>query len=561
MADRRDRNSIIGDMRSSWRRFELPIGLSLFLLWAAFPPLSWWPLAWLFPLPWILVVRPEKLGIRRPYLRLWLLGGIYWIAVLQGIRLAHWANYLGLFALGLYFGACWPIFAGAARSLHHRLRLPLPVAVSLAWVGIEWLRGQGPVGFSAASLAHTQVDLLPVIQVADLAGGYLVSWLIVCCALSAAAACWEPSRLKRVAWITLAAVLLTLDLGYGMWRLIPRTTTYDRQRLKVALIQGSIDTEFNSDPGRPQRMMKQYGELTYQARKEHGRIDLVVWPESMFPVDAVSLESDAELLAGKYRREDLLASQENFQRLVRNLARGLNQTPGSDGSANHHTWFVLGVSAWHFDEDGSRRFNTAMLFDAEGNLQGRYDKMHPVLFGEYIPLGDVFPWLYKVTPMPDGLTPGQQPASFEVGGTKVAPSICFESTMPSLIRRQVLELTRRGHPPDVLLNITNDGWFWGSSILDLHLSSAVFRAIENRRPFLVAANTGISAWIDADGRVRTRGPKRDTAVLIAEPTTEDRVAPYHRLGDWPWIASLALSAVAIASVRLRRIAYSNEGEA
>ena len=94
--------------------------------------------------------------------------------------------------------------------------------------------------------------------------------------------------------------------------------------------------------------------------------------------------------------------------------------------------------------------------------------------------------------------------------------------MPHLIRHQVLELRERGEEPDVLVNLTNDGWFWGSSELDLHFMCGVFRAVECRKPLLIAANTGFSAWIDADGRVRKQGPRRSgdpaatEAVILAE---------------------------------------------
>ncbi len=555
---------------STWRQFDLPIVLSLFSLWAALPPLNWWPLAWLFPLPWILIVRPPRLPARRPYLRIWLWGGLYWIAVLQGVRLAHWANYFGLIGLGLYFGAFWPLFAGMARALHHRLRVPLPLAASGAWVGAEWLRGQGPVGFSGAALGHTQVHWTAIIQVADLAGASLVSWMVVTIPLCAAAPCWGASGRRRIGWIAAGVVLTTALLGYG-YRHQNRfaATSADTPGLRVALIQGSIDTDFGADPHRPQRMMRQYSELTYQAMRKHDSIDLVVWPESMFPLDAVVLESDSATLAGQYAREDLLAAQAQFRRTVRDLVRGLNRVPGPSGKVDGQTWLVLGAIVWHFDDHGSKRYNSALLFDPDGNLRARYDKMHPVLFGEYIPLGETFPWLYRLTPMSNGLTAGKSPVSFAVKGVRLAPSICFESIVPALIREQVNELVRRGEPPQALLNITNDGWFWGSSILDLQLHAAVFRAVENRRPLLIAANTGLSAWIKRNGAIVARGPRHDTGILLATlpatpspPVAGQSFPPrtvYEIVGDWPWIGCLVAGVCGLAVVRLDGIRWPTIG--
>ena len=141
------------------------------------------------------------------------------------------------------------------------------------------------------------------------------------------------------------------------------------------------------------------------------------------------------------------------------------------------------------------------------------------------------------------LTPGREPAVFPLNGHKIAPNICYETVLPHVIGRQVRELKARGEEPDVLVNLTNDGWFWGSSELDMHLACDVFRAIECRKPLLVAANTGISAWIDGDGRVLARGPKRATDTILAEVQIDARRSPYLAYGDWP--AGLCLAACGV----------------
>jgi apolipoprotein N-acyltransferase len=128
-----------------------------------------------------------------------------------------------------------------------------------------------------------------------------------------------------------------------------------------------------------------------------------------------------------------------------------------------------------------------------------------------------------------------------------------------LIRGHVTELARRGQPPDVLVNVTNDGWFWGSAMLDLHFRCSVFRAIENRKPLVVAANTGISAWIDGSGVIRARGPKRATAILIADVRPDGRASPYHLVGDVPaGLCALACGLLAILGWRKGRSGLSQE---
>ncbi len=182
--------------------------------------------------------------------------------------------------------------------------------------------------------------------------------------------------------------------------------------------------------------------------------------------------------------------------------------------------------------------NAALLLSPAGEVAGHYYKMHRVMFGEYIPFAEYVTWLNKITPIETGLSSGDGPQVFDVSGLKFSPSICFESTIPHLIRGQVSELARKQTPADVLINVTNDGWFWGTGMLDLHFRCGVFRAVENRKPLLTAANTGISAVVDGNGKILQRGPRRQAQVLIAEVRADGRQAPYAWVGDWPaWICA------------------------
>ena len=152
-------------------------------------------------------------------------------------------------------------------------------------------------------------------------------------------------------------------------------------------------------------------------------------------------------------------------------------------------------------------------------------------------------------PIPEGLTPGERPKAFDVAGLKIAPSICFENTVPHLIRRQVAQLKSEGREPDVLATLSNDGWFWGSAELDMHLICGRFRAIELRKPAIIAANTGLSAHVDGCGRLVQCGPRRQTAVLIAQVKPDGRASPYLQMGDLPANACL-LACAGLALVGL-----------
>jgi apolipoprotein N-acyltransferase len=136
-----------------------------------------------------------------------------------------------------------------------------------------------------------------------------------------------------------------------------------------------------------------------------------------------------------------------------------------------------------------------------------------------------------------------------VGPWRFAPSICFESVVSHLIRDSVNELAARGEEPDVLVNLTDDGWFYGAAVLDFHLASNVIRAVENRKPVIVAANTGLSAFIDATGKIRQLGPRRDRKVLVMTVPVTGANSPYRTVGDWP---ALTLAAVCVIAILTRR---------
>jgi apolipoprotein N-acyltransferase len=174
------------------------------------------------------------------------------------------------------------------------------------------------------------------------------------------------------------------------------------------------------------------------------------------------------------------------------------------------------------------------------------------MFGEYIPLAKYFPWVYRMLPMQASLESGKVPTAFHVGRLCLSPSICYETVFPHVIRAQIAGLTAAGDCPNVMVNLTNDGWFWGSSELDMHLACGVFRAIECRKPLLIAANTGFSAWIDGDGHILRQGKRRTPDVLIADVQADDRYSPYLRYGDLPAGICLACCAiVAIAGLAMR----------
>jgi apolipoprotein N-acyltransferase len=306
-------------------------------------------------------------------------------------------------------------------------------------------------------------------------------------------------------------------------------------------VQASFDIAFEANPKRDADIFGRYLELSCEAVADHPNLDLVMWPESAFTgnLGDVVVEGDVEppediaMTTEEYRAR-VQEWTDAFRRKTRNVAAILNRNrSGGAESSNSRIYLLVGTDTQHLGRGEPCRYNSALFISPEGDVLERYYKMHRVPFGEYILLGDVFPWLYRMTPMTHGIASGERPQIFELAGIKLAPSICFESTVPHLIRGQLAYLQRHGVPPDVIINVTNDGWFWGASILDFHLFCAVFRAVENRLPVLVAANTGFSAYIDADGRIVEQGPRREERVICVEVHGDGRGSCYQRFGDLP----------------------------
>lgn len=512
-----------GEREVSAARFDRGVlGLALassILLWAALPPLGWAPLAWIAPTGWLLLVRQPQFVGRRPYLAIWLAGLAYWLATLHWLRLPHWATSFGWLALSFYLAFYLPLFVALSRVAVHRLRIPVWLAAPVVWMGLELARGHLLTGFTMASLAHTQYAWLNVIQIADLGGAYLVGGAVMFVAACLARCVpWAGSR--ATAWPLLpAGVMLAVVLAYGQWRMSNVVLTPGP---RVALIQGSIDTTIKADPGKKELIFDQYFDLSRDALRQQPELDLIVWPETMFREPLLDYAADAEPPPDvDWTLDDLHEAARQRRDLIADMAQALD-TP-----------LLLGIDAHVFQRERVDRFNSALHVTRDGAIVGRYDKVHPVMFGEYVPLATYWPWLYRLTPLEAGLTRGQGPVTFDVNGTPVAANICYENVLPHLIAGQVRQLRREGREPDVLVNLTNDGWFWGSSELDLHLICGVFRAVECRKPFLIAANTGFSAVIDGEGRILQQGRRRDTSVLVADLQLDSRRSPYVTHGDWP----------------------------
>jgi apolipoprotein N-acyltransferase len=538
-----------------WRRSSLPIALvGSLLLWASLPPLALGWLGWIAPVPWLLLVRMDALHGRRPYRGLYVAGLAFWLASIYWLCLPHPILSLGWFALSAYLAIYVPIFVGLTRTAVHRYSVPLWLAAPVVWTGLELARAHMLTGFLMASLAHTQVNSTMLIQISDLVGEYGVDFVLMLVAGSIT--CQIPlngqskgrSRLQLAALVP-AVIVLGVTLAYGHWRLVKAqelNATALPKGPRLALIQGNSSAEMKFDTNRERQIMTDYMDLSEQAIAKarqvgDGRpVDLVVWPETMFRTPLITFDPGyrAPPIANRSTEEIASYGPHDMASLVKRLG-----TP-----------VMVGVDRVHYSTAGSGNgeaqpqvFNATVLVGRKGEIVGTYDKMHRVMFGEYIPFADWFPFLYGITPLTGGIVAGEEPAALRLDGVYCfSPNICYETAIPHVIRRQVATLENRDEYPDALVNVTNDAWYWGSSELDMHLACGVFRAVETRLPLVIAANGGISAWIDHLGRVRAKSPRQQTDFIIADIEPSGMQSYYVRFGDWFSGSCLACCAVLAA---------------
>lgn len=498
------------------------------------PPCDLWFFAWLAPLPWLwLILRKTTHLPPRFWQMLWCAGFVHWLATIHWLRLPHPATSLGWVCLSAYLAVYLPAFIWSARLLMRRWGWPLLAAAPVSWVACEQLRGSLFGGFTFGMLGHSQWRWTTLLQIADIAGAIGLSGIV----MLVAAVLYHPRRFWLTKETVRGAVLTISILGvcifYGHWRL---TTTPDPlvAPLKALLVQGSIDTELKHDPDAFQVVTQHYDKLTRSGLLESPSLpDLILWPETMWRIGLLEIDPNEHLpesvvtaiLSESELAEDIDTSDVSLQALCRQRLEDERLEPLATYAKSYGTNWLVGVDKQVVTPSavtGTQYFNCATLLDARGRVQDTYAKMKPVLFGEYVPFAETFPWLYRLTPLPVGLTAGQQPLVTSVAGRRLTCTICYETALPETIRSLVRYCRQIDGGPDLIANLTNDGWFWGSSELDMHLTAAIFRAVEVRTPIIIAANTGFSASIDGCGRLIACGPRRKPATLRVEVVPDGR---------------------------------------
>jgi apolipoprotein N-acyltransferase len=552
--------------RAQIARHALMAGLaSGLLLWASFPPVEWSALAWvaLVPLFWLVTVSEIRL---KAYLGAWLGGLVFWLLALQWLTLLDIGGLTGWIVMSLLFSFWWPLFLGVARIAFIRLRIPLMMAAPIVWVGLEYGRAYFLSGFPWYYLAHSQFRHLYLIQIADFASSLGISLLIAIVnalvvdllTLPLFGRSRQGVQLSRRQYARLCVVicLLGTTLCYGAIR-VSSARFDDGPRL--ALLQSNI-AQKHKNTGNDRVILAQFTELIDRALARRERPDLIVWPETAYPygyitvepaVTAAALDKQVRSFAPKWSGKEWLVRMEDIAKHLRSwtdragvpMLVGVTRyehLAGSDGEGT----------------GGIRRFNAAILFQPNRQVLHFYHKMHLVPFGEYFPLIETLPWLAALTPYRgeklSSLSSGRAPISLPLGRYRLGVSICFEDTIPHVIRQSFSDPSAA--QPDVLINLSNDGWFHGSAELDMHLAIGVFRAVENRVPLARSVNTGLSAVVDGNGEIRESLAKESKGVLSVTVPLDKRTSYYSQWGDWLGLTCLAISIGLVPLGWLRRYA-------
>jgi apolipoprotein N-acyltransferase len=528
------------------------LAASTLMLSLAFAPVRLYFLAWVGLVPWIYVIRAT--GSHKGAFAWGFVGG--WMFFLANMWWLWFVSAPGMFALTIYLAIFWGLLAVLVRPLLRRWAASPVLTVlmiAVAWTAFEWLRGNvsflGKQGLPWLYLGVSQSPILMMCQIADITSVLGVSFWVVLVNVLVALVLMNSRDLRRMvpAIATVGAVVIAFGV-YGAFRMAQRATSPGPT---VLVVQANYPQSNTGEKGAPIEQIVDFHLTTTRRALQHAlsqgqTIDLVVWSETMMPPIN---RSAREFARGTEAGEIWQLAYE----AIRDLASEF-RTPMLVGGVFEDDWSIRDDHLVAAD-----RRNSAFFFDSSGNLvEQRYDKIHLVPFGEYIPFKHSIPPLYRlfIKLGPNyyeeyALTAGSEAAVFSLNsahsGTNSAPvrfivPICFEDIVPDRVASMLDGGAAK--KADFLVNITNDGWFRANQ-MPQHLQAALFRSIENRVPTARSVNTGISGFIDSVGRVGHTIPAGTEGAASAQLALDRRVAPYTRIGDAFPIACVAITAIAV----------------
>ena len=491
----------------SFPRFDLA-----FLAWISFVPLlfSLWKKDW-----------KDSFLSGAVFGMVYFFGTLYWVyhSINHFGGMSFYSSIIIVLFFSAYLSLFPAVFSMIFSQVYRKTRLPALFIAPVFWVCIEYIRSYSLTGFPWASIGYSQYRFLSLIQISDVTGIYGISFLILAVNGFVADLLLLRKRLKEMPLFPLSyfmagsVFLLALSiatLGYGYWRLHQNRAGKD---LSISVIQGNIEQDKKWEPVFQNEVFDIYTGLSEEALKEHPA--LIIWPETAVPFLFGSDIVNTERLV-------------QFQKQIR--------TPLLFGAV-----MVKKQSALSSDLT-----NSAVLLEKEGEKTYVYDKIHLVPFGEYVPLRKVLFFIDKLVVGIGDYIPGSQYLQADTEMGRFSTLICYEIIFPGLVRKFY---TKGG---DFMVTITNDAWFGKTAGPYQHFSMAVFRAVENRKPVVRAANTGISGFIDSNGKILLQSVLFDRKVLTYTITTDSAMTFYTRFGDLFSFFCIVISIILLGTVIPRR---------
>jgi apolipoprotein N-acyltransferase len=381
-----------------------------------------------------------------------------------------------------------------------------------AWVATEYWRGTFIMGgFPWVPLGNSQIDMLPVAQLASLLGVYGLTTLVAL--VNTLIACALVSEGRRRTALLAGAVAVTLACAaWGAWRMGEGSLTREGEPISVGLVQANIDQNVKWSGRFARQIFTSHIAITRDVARRGATF--IIWPESALP----------------FRFNDDAGGKAELQRLAREL----------------HVYLLFGS-----DElvGGKTSYNSAFLMGPDGSTLAVYRKIHLVPFGEFIPYGG---WLAFFPPLVETLggfepfAPGESVVMLPIAGHQASTAICYEVTYPSLVATAVREGSQ------LLTTITNDGWYGTSSAPFQHFEMARMRAVEQGRYLVRSANTGISGIVDPYGRVVARSAIFTEAGIVGDVRLLQARTVYSRIGDVVAYAGIAVSVMALLATWRRK---------
>jgi len=459
---------------------------------------------WLAPIALapLLIAGAREPRWKQRFLNGWASGFLFWFFICIWIQfvlefhggMGRWGGW-GAFVLFALLKALYTaLFAVLGGSLMRTRWAMLTVAA--LWCGIEhahgiWGLAWLGLGFAWLDLGNAGIDWPVLMRLAPVTGVHGLSFVF---AMSACAFALIATRRPWKELLPLAALPLLL--------LLPSAPAQTNPTESVQVVQPDVDTEATWTS---ESFAEFERRLSVLSLDEHA--PLMVWPEAPAP---------------------FYPDRPAFRAYISGIAKSAQAS------------FLLGGVAYTPEGDP---VNSAFLLNPAGELVDRYDKIELVPFGEYIP--PAFSWVNRITGEAGDFHSGTRVAVLPVDGHKVGAFICYESAFPALVRQFTLGGAQ------LLVNLSNDGYFGDSAAREQHLSLVRMRAAENRRWILRATNDGITAMIDPAGRVTDTIPPHVETSELMRFNYEDRITPYTRYGDWfPW-SCLVLAILKAAEIGVR----------